>query len=246
MKICLILPAYNEAKTIKEVILQARRFIQPIIVVDDGSIDTDDQAACLSGGKSVGTSETARIAQRLGTTVIQHKTNLGKGMALRTGFDWALRNKYEIVMTMDSDGQHDPLDIPRFLDKLQRDNPDIIVGERSIDRSNMPLHRRLNNKLVSNVGSWLCEQNIADFQCGYRLIKAEVLRTVELETMRYETESELLVKAGRLGFRIETIPIKTIYSGQVSNVKPIREIYFFTKLLFACLRERTEKTAQNL
>lgn len=243
MKSCLILPAYNEAKTIKEVILQARRFIQPIVVVDDGSIDTDE-TDILSGHKQA--SETARIAQRLGTTVIKHKTNLGKGMALRTGFDWALRNKYEIVMTMDSDGQHDPLDIPRFLDKLQRDNPDIIVGERSIDRSNMPLHRRLNNKLVSTVGTWLCEQNIVDFQCGYRLIKAEVLRTVELETMRYETESEFLVKAGRLGFRIETIPIKTIYSGQVSNVKPIREIYFFTKLLFACLRERTEKTAQNL
>lgn len=224
MKTCLILPAYNEAKTIRAVISQAREFIQSIVVVDDGSID-----------------ETAQIARRSNVTVVRHKINRGKGMTLRTGFDWAMRNQYEIVMTMDSDGQHNPLDIPRFLDKLRRDNPDIIIGARSPDQSSMPLHRRLNNRLVSAVGTWLCGQKVVDFQCGYRLIKAEVLKSVKLETMRYETESELLVKAGRLGFRIKTIPIKTIYSGQVSNVKPLREIYLFTKLLFACLRERRQR-----
>ena len=224
MKTCLILPAYNEAKTIRAVISQAREFIQSIVVVDDGSID-----------------ETAQIARRSNVTVVRHKINRGKGMTLRTGFDWAMRNQYEIVMTMDSDGQHNPLDIPRFLDKLRRDNPDIIIGARSPDQPSMPLHRRLNNRLVSAVGTWLCGQKVVDFQCGYRLIKAEVLKSVKLETMRYETESELLVKAGRLGFRIKTIPIKTIYSGQVSNVKPLREIYLFTKLLFACLRERRQR-----
>jgi len=224
MKTCLILPAYSEAKTIRSIISQARVFIPSIVVVDDGSID-----------------ETVQIARKSNVTVISHNTNRGKGMALRTGFEWALRNQYEIVMTMDSDGQHDPLDIPRFLDKLQRDNPDIIVGARSPEQSSMPLHRRLNNRLVSAIGVWLCGQKVVDFQCGYRLIKAEVLRSVELETMRYETESELLVKAGKLGFRIDTIPIKTIYSSEISNVKPMREIYLFTKLLFACLRERSKR-----
>jgi len=220
MKTCLILPAYNESQTIETVISQSKKFIQTIVVVDDGSID-----------------ETAHIAQKSGATVIHHKTNLGKGMALRAGFDWAIRNQYDVVMTMDSDGQHNPLDLPRFLDKLKNDNPDIILGIRQLNRT-MPLHRQLNNRLVSAVGSWLCGKKIDDFQCGYRLIKAEVIKKIELKTMRYETEAELLVKAGKLGFKFGMIPIKTIYNGQISNIKPIREIYLFTKLLFALLNDR--------
>ena len=102
----------------------------------------------------------------------------------------------------------------------------------------MPPHRRLNNWLVSTVGTALCGQRVPDFQSGYRLIKAEVLKAVRLETERYETESELLIKAGRLGFRIESLPIQTLYGDEVSNVKPLREMWLFTKLLIKSLRER--------
>ena len=102
----------------------------------------------------------------------------------------------------------------------------------------MPLQRRLNNRLVSAVGSALCGQHVPDFQSGYRLIKAEVLKAVSLETERYETESELLIKAGRLGFRIESLPIQTVYGNEISNVKSFREMWLFTKLLVASLRSR--------
>ena len=99
----------------------------------------------------------------------------------------------------------------------------------------MPFHRRINNRLISYVGSKLCGQRVPDFQSGYRLIRADVLRQVRLETARYETESELLIKAGRLGFRIESLPIQTRYGNEVSHIKPFREIWLFTKLLFRSL-----------
>jgi len=221
MKICLILPAYNEAETIGSIISQAHMYVESIIVVDDGSSDNTDQ-----------------IASEQDVVVLQHEINRGKGMALRTGFKYALENGYEIVITMDSDGQHEPADILRFIDKFHQDDADILIGARVFEKQKMPLHRRLNNKLVSRVGSWLCGQKIVDFQSGFRLIKSKVLHSITLETAHFETESELLIKAGRMGFRIETLPIRTIYENQVSNVKPFREMYLFTRLFFKSLKNK--------
>jgi hypothetical protein len=138
---------------------------------------------------------------------------------------------------MDSDGQHQPADIPRFLEHFDNTHPDILIGARETQdlRTSMPLHRRVNNCLISYVGSKLCGQQVSDFQSGYRLIRAEVLRQVRLETERYETESELLIKAGRLGFRIESLPIQTRYGDEISYIKPLREIWLFTKLLLRSL-----------
>ena len=92
--------------------------------------------------------------------------------------------------------------------------------------------------VVSAVGSWLSGQKVVDFQCGYRLIRSEVLKAIKLETRRYETESELLIKAGRMGFRIVSIPIRAIYNGAKSNVRPLTEMRLFTLLLLKSLRER--------
>lgn len=221
MKTCLLLPAYNEAKTIGHIISEARTYIESIIVIDDGSTDG-----------------TAQIAREQDVVVLQHEVNRGKGMALRTGFEYALEHGYEIIITMDSDGQHEPADIPRFLARLRENNADILIGARVLERRRMPLHRRLNNKLISKVGSWLCGQKIVDFQSGFRLIKSNVLQSITLETVRYETESEFLIKAGRMGFRIETLPIRTIYGNEISNVKPLREMYLFTRMFFKNIYSR--------
>jgi len=215
MKVCLLLPAYNEAQTIGCIISEARTYIESIIVIDDGSSDN-----------------TAQIAREQDVVVLQHEVNRGKGMALRTGFEYALEQGYEIIITMDSDGQHEPADIPRFLARLQENNADILIGARVLERRRMPLHRRLNNKLISKVGSWFCGQKIVDFQSGFRLIKSKVLQSITLETVRYETESEFLIKAGRMGFRIDTLPIRAIYGNEISNVKPFREMYLFTRMFF--------------
>lgn len=220
MKTCLLLPAYNESKTIGQIIQGTSEFISEIVVIDDGSSD-----------------ETAEIASASGVVCLANATNCGKGSALRKGFAYALKHGYQLVFTMDSDGQHDPADIPRFLEHFDNTQPDILIGARQTKNSqtSMPLHRRINNRLISYVGSKLCGQRVPDFQSGYRLIRADVLRHVHLETERYETESELLIKAGRLGFRIESLPIQTRYGDEVSHIKPLREMWLFTKLLFRSL-----------
>ena len=221
MKTCLLLPAYNVSRTLNRVIREANLFIGDIIVVDDGSRD-----------------KTAEIALACGAVVLKHPHNCGKGMALRTGFDYAIWAGYQLIFTMDSDGQHNPSDLPRFLDRFRQTKPDILIGGRIEDRTAMPLHRRLNNRLISTVGSALCGQHVPDFQSGYRLIKAEVLKAVSLKTERYETESELLIKAARLGFGIESMPIRAVYGDEISHIKPIREMRLFTKLFIASLRDR--------
>ena len=220
MEICLLLPAYNESKTIGQIIQESSEFINDIIVIDDGSSD-----------------ETAEIAGACRAVCLKNPTNCGKGNALRKGFAYALARGYELVFTMDSDGQHQPADIPRFLEHFDNTQPDILIGARDTQdlQTSMPLHRRVNNRLISYVGSKLCGQYVPDFQSGYRLIRAEVLRQVHLETERYETESELLIKAGRLGFRIESLPIQTRYGDEISHIKPLREIWLFTRLLLRSL-----------
>ena len=219
MNYSVIIPAYNEAKTIGQVVREASEFVNDILVIDDGSVD-----------------KTAQIVEEAGGKVIKHSTNLGKGMALRTGFDYVSQKGYDLIATMDSDGQHQPSDLPRFIDYFKNNKPDIIIGARIHDRIKMPRHRRFNNWLVSSVGSALCGQEVKDFQSGFRLIRTEVLRSVALHTERYETESELLIKAGRIGFKIQSIPINTIYNAEVSNIKPLREMRLFTKLLINSLK----------
>ncbi len=221
MKTCLLLPSYNVSRTVKQVIREANLFVGDIIVIDDGSSD-----------------RTGEIALACGAVVLKHPQNCGKGMALRTGFDYAIRAGYQLIITMDSDGQHKPSDLPCFLDRFRQTKPDILIGGRFENRSSMPIHRQLNNRLISTVGTALCRQRVPDFQSGYRLIRAEVLKAVSLKTERYETESELLIKAARLGFSIESIPIRAVYGDEISNIKPFREIRLFTKLLIASLRDR--------
>ena len=217
-KICLLLPAYNESQRIGQVIQEASAFISDIVVIDDGSTDS-----------------TGEIAADNGAFCLTQTPNRGKGFALRKGFAYALANGYNAVFTMDSDGQHAPADIPRFLEHFARTQPDILIGARVRARETMPLHRRINNAFISWVGSQLCGQTVPDFQSGYRLIRATVLEQIQLKTERYETESELLIQAGQRGFRIERLPIAARYGDYRSDIKPLREIWLFTKLLIRSL-----------
>ena len=219
MRICLLIPAYNEARTIGQVVSEAREIIESVVVVDDGSQDA-----------------TAQIAEDSGALVIRHPVNSGKGSALRTGFQHVLDNGYDALITMDSDGQHDVNDIPGFLKAFDERGSGIIIGSRMQDISTMPAIRKFTNKFTSFVGSLLAHQKIKDSQSGYRLISSDVLQAVELETTGYEMESEILIKASRAGFRITSVPIKTIYGQEVSKINPVVDTCKFFRLLFRSLR----------
>lgn len=219
MKLCVIIPAFNESKAIREIITKVRKLGLAVLVVDDGSTDN-----------------TAEIAAAGGATVIKNKVNNGKGAALAMGFHYALDKGMEAVITMDGDGQHAPDDITIFLSAIPNSNSGIIIGNRMSRKANMPLLRVLTNKFMSRLISSIVKQEIPDTQCGFRLIKSEVLKILDLKTCKYDTESEILIKAARRGFKINSVPVSTIYRGEKSKINPLVDSIRFFKLIIKELR----------
>lgn len=206
---CCIIPAFNEEKRIGKVVAGVRNVIPEVIVIDDGSQDA-----------------TAELAEKAGALVIRHKRNCGKGMALRTGISRALKEGFDAVMTVDGDGQHAPAEIADFLAAFASDRGDIIIGTRLWDRAAMPLYRYIPNRIGVFCISRAAGCRIDDTQSGFRLYKREVLEAVRLETTGFETETEILIKAGQAGFRIYSLPVSAIYdSDYTTNFRPIRDFY---------------------
>jgi glycosyltransferase involved in cell wall biosynthesis len=219
-KICTVIPAFNVEPTISAVITRSSQFIPPanIIVIDDGSFD-----------------QTAVIAKKTGAVVLQNEINRGKGYSLKRGFHYAIENNYEAIVTLDGDLQHDPLEIPKFIDCYERTDADLILGDRTKDFSNMPLDRQFSNKMTSLMISLLTGQRVKDSQTGYRLIRTDILERIKLISNRYETESELLVKALLNGHKIAHVPIKTIYNNQPSHIHRLIDTLRFLKVVGASL-----------
>ena len=215
MKVCALIPAYDEARHIAAVVQGCRPHC-PVVVIDDGSSD-----------------DTGRIAAEAGAQVLRQPGNTGKGNALKAGFEHALAEDYDAVITLDGDGQHDPAQLPSFISAAQQDpNAAIVVGSRMHATSDMPFMRVLTNRVMSSIISHLCRQEILDTQSGYRLIGASVLRAVSLSATRYDIETELLLQASAAGFRISEIPIRTIYEDETSDICVPRETWRFLKLVW--------------
>ncbi|MBW2980337.1 glycosyltransferase family 2 protein [Candidatus Woesearchaeota archaeon] len=215
MKILVIVPCYNAGKFIADTIADIKRYQGNILVIDDGSTDN-----------SYGV-----IKKIKGIKILRHKHNKGKGAALKTGFKHAVKNNFDAVITIDADGQHKASDIPKFVDKISRF--DIIVGSRMHNVRNMPLRRILANSLSSFIVSRKCRQKVPDSQSGYRLIKKDVIKDVKPEQDGYQFETEMLLKAAKLGYRIGWVPIKTIYGEEVSHINPFKITWRFIRVIFA-------------
>lgn len=212
MRLCVVVPVYNESETIGVVVDSIRRKDLDIVVVNDGSTD-----------------ESGRIAEQHGAVVIHHDTKHGKGFSLRRGFQYALEHGYDGVIAMDGDGQHEAEDIEKII-RLAHEHPfSIVNGCRMTDPKGMPLVRRLTNQVMSAMISCVCRQKIADTQCGYRYISANILRGLSFESCGYEIETEVLIKACRAGYPVFSIPIHTIYSGEKSKICPIKDTARFLK-----------------
>lgn len=216
MRVALLIPAYNAAGTITRVIQGALRFMgrEDIIVIDDGSRD-----------------ETGAKAGALGVTVLFHKMNRGKGAALRTGFEMVTARNYDGTILMDADGQHEVRFLSGFLARAENRQEGLIVGTRMKRVGQMPWIRQLTNRLTSAVVSALAGQRIPDSQSGYRFIHSDVLRRLRLTTSRYDTESEMLIQAGRMGYRIGSLPISSIYGEERSAIRPGRDTLRFIRLV---------------
>lgn len=205
-----LIPAFNEGKTIGEVIEGTRRYCENIVVVDDGSGD-----------------DTRKVAQRTGVIVLSHDRNLGKGAALKTGFRWLLDRDCSAVLTLDADGQHDPEEIPKFLQFAEKNREGgIIIGARSINRKKMPLYRAVPNRIGELFISVAARRHITDTQSGFRLYSREVLERVECDSKGFDFETEILIKASKRGMHIVDVPIKTIYQKNYkTHFRPITDFY---------------------
>jgi glycosyltransferase involved in cell wall biosynthesis len=156
---------------------------------------------------------------------------MGKGASLIKGYAFAVSQGFDAVISMDGDGQHSPDDLLAFIRKAQNSQSALIVGNRMGTIKGMPVLRMITNFLMSKFISLIVKQRIPDTQCGFRLVKRELLTRIDLSTSKYETESEVLVKAAHLGFKIESIPVKTIYSGQKSQINPLVDTLRFLRFM---------------
>lgn len=212
---CVVIPALNAEQSLGALIPRIRAQGLDVLVVDDGSTD-----------------RTAAAAAAQGALVISHLTNKGKGRALRSAFDYARRAGYDGVITMDGDGQHDPAEIPQFIQAAEQEGAALVLGNRMSGGTVMPRARRRTNLLMSDIVSAVARQPIPDSQCGYRLIRREVLEAVALRARRYEIETEIVLKVAARRWKIISVPIRSIYDSHQSYIQPIREGIRFVGLVF--------------
>ena len=209
-RLCVLIPSYNEAKTIGNIVKEVKAQGITVYVVDDGSSDN-----------------TSAVAEDAGAIVIKNEKNLGKGASLREGFKYILKERCDAVIVMDGDNQHEARSVPDFVRQMEEEGADMVIGNRMLDTKAMPYIRFSTNRLMSYVLSKMCGQKIPDTQCGYKLITRKVLENITLDSSNFEIESEFIVKVGRKGFKINSVPIKTIYQDEKSKINPISDTLRF-------------------
>jgi len=186
-----VIPAYDAALTIGEVVRRTAAVLPRVLVVDDGSADG-----------------TGARAEEAGARVLSHASNRGKGAALRTAFEALEREPLDAVITLDADGQHDPGDIPLFQEAFGRSRAGIIVGSRSSDFTSMSRGRRFGNRLASSALRLFSGLSLPDSQSGFRLYSMDFLRKVRPRRKAYDAEMELLMRAAAGGFRVESLALR--------------------------------------
>jgi len=210
-----LIPAYNEAERVGDVVTKARPHVDEVVVVDDGSAD-----------------ETGLVAERAGATLLRHPQNRGKGAAIATALEYFGRSNAEFAILLDADGQHDASEVGKFVEAVEKEKADVAVGTRMGNVRQMPRVRLWTNQFTSWVTSRLAGQQIPDSQCGFRLLRRAVLQDLKLSTVRFETETEMLIQAGRTGHKIISIPIRTIYEAErASRIHPWRDTVRFFRLV---------------
>jgi glycosyltransferase involved in cell wall biosynthesis len=212
-QILALIPAYNESARVAQVVKGALAQL-PTWVVDDGSDD-----------------DTATRAESAGAVVLRQVPNQGKGSALRAGFRRALEEGYAAVLTLDADGQHDPAEIPKFLEAYATRHPDLVIGVR--DFSEIPAVRRIANTLGRWSFSWALGQPVPDNQSGYRLISRRLMEaTLASRESGFEFEVEMIVICVQRGYMLDDVPIRTIYGGESSHINPVKHVVHFLRVVW--------------
>jgi glycosyltransferase involved in cell wall biosynthesis len=215
LKAAAIIPAYHEEKHVGDIVSRTRQQLDHVLVVDDGSTD-----------------KTAERAREASAEVIVHEQNRGKGEAIKTGLRYWLDRQFNHVIILDADGQHLPEEIDRFMAAaVSTAERSFFLGNRMNNVTAMPLVRRIVNRYMSNQISRICGQNIPDTQCGFRMLDRQLIPELLGGADLFDYETEMLIVASRKGYRIQSVPITTIYSDEMSSIHPARDTFRFFKLM---------------
>jgi glycosyltransferase involved in cell wall biosynthesis len=203
-----LIPCFNEAPVVGEVVRTVREHLPTVLVVDDGSTDA-----------------TAAAAKAAHAEVVRHAANRGKGAALRVGFQHLRDSGFHWALMLDGDGQHAADDIPKFFSGAETTGAQLIIGNRMTQVRRMPWLRRRVNRWMTRRISRRAGVPLADSQCGFRLVNLEALAAVSLRTDHFEIESELLLAFLRAGRKVEFVPVQTIYRPGASKIHPVEDTW---------------------
>jgi len=201
------IPAYNEENAIAKVLVKTAKYVDSVIVCDDGSRDL-----------------TAEIARKLGVEVIQHERNFGKGAALKTLFEKARKLDPDVVVTLDSDGQHNPDEIPKLVEPILNGEADIVNGSRFLGNAAMPKHRIAGNKTLNLLTNLRLNQKLTDTQCGFRAYSKKALKLIDVTEMGIGVDSQILMGASEKGLKIVEVPIGASYKNAKSTYNPLSHL----------------------
>ena len=218
-KTCVVIPALNAEDTIGAVVHGILQHALTPLVVDDGSVD-----------------RTRERAHQAGAAVLNHPRNRGKGFALVAGFRWALEQGMDLVVTMDADGQHHHDDLPGLLEPADR--AALVIGQRQLDLQAMPRASFIGNCVSTFWISLFCGRQFPDTQCGFRVYSRQLLASIPFRGGRFETETEILMRASLMGLRVEWVPIRTIYNvdGETPHKTNFNNFYDSLRVIGVVLR----------
>ena len=212
-KICAVIPFFNEQRTIKEIITRTLQYVDYVIAVNDGSTDKSCD----------------EVPKNDKVFLLSYNQNRGKGFALKTGFEESIKHGSDITVTLDADLQHIPEKIPDLIFGLK--DYHVVVGNRLENLKKMPVQRIMSNKLTSLLLSLKTKQRLKDTQSGFRAYKTGILGDIMPSYTGFEAESEMLVYAAEKNYKINFVPVPTIYADENSKMRPLQAIAGFIKVL---------------
>ena len=210
-KVFAVIPAHNEEKHIGGIVRQIKKYVNNVVVVDDGSKD-----------------RTKAIAKKSKAVVLRHIVNLGKGVAVKTGCDYAVKHNADFLIIIDADAQHDPKEIPKFLASIKKH--DVVLAYRKISR-NMPVVLRFGNWFINKTIRFLYGVKIRDSQCGYRAFTSGAYKKLRWKSSDYSMESEMIARIGKHSLSYAEVPIETIYSDKYKGTTILDGIKIVFNLL---------------
>ncbi len=204
-KVIAAIPAYNVEQFIGKIVSQAKKYVDEVIVIDDGSTDN-----------------TAQVAEMAGAQVVRHQVNQGAGGATKSGFEMAKNKDTDILVTIDGDGQHDPEEIPQLLAPMLSGKVDLVIGSRFLDKhSNIPRYRRFGIGIITSLYNFGAKIKVSDAQSCFRAYSRKAIDTLNITERGFGFSVQLLIQARRQGLVITEVPISCVYHANSHNLNPV-------------------------